>query len=89
MAKPSYAPSTFSETSTVCSFEKDPEVVHEVVAAAPKERRSMRQRVKRALRDVGHPPTYRYDLEHGIETKRTTVPAGPMGCNVLNTPSRM
>ncbi|GKT89658.1 hypothetical protein Ct61P_07508 [Colletotrichum tofieldiae] len=54
----------------------------------PKERRSMRQRVKRALRDVGHPPTYRYDLEHGIETQRT-VPVGPMGCNVLNMPSRM
>jgi len=88
MAKPSYAPSTFSETSTLCSFEKDPEVVHEVVAAAPKERRSMRQRVKKALRDVGHPPTYRYDLGHGIETPRT-VPAGPMGGNVLNTPSRM
>ncbi|KAK2004062.1 hypothetical protein LX36DRAFT_650288 [Colletotrichum falcatum] len=80
--------STFSETSTVCSFVKDPEVVNEVVAAAPKERRSMRQRVKRALRDVGRPPTYRYDLEHGIETQRT-VPVGPMGYNVLNMPSHM
>ncbi|KAK2042982.1 hypothetical protein LZ31DRAFT_566886 [Colletotrichum somersetense] len=88
MAKNSYAPSTLSETSTVCSFEKNPEVGSEVAAAAPKERRSVRQRVKRALRNVGHPPTYRYDLEHGIETQRT-VPVGPMGFNVLNMPSRM
>ncbi|KAK2006544.1 hypothetical protein LZ32DRAFT_543847 [Colletotrichum eremochloae] len=88
MTRNSYAPSTFSETSTVCSFEKDSEVVSEAIATVPKERRSMRQRIKRALRDVGHPPTYRYDLEHGIETQRT-VPVGPMGCNVLNMPSRM
>ncbi|GKT40157.1 uncharacterized protein ColSpa_00338 [Colletotrichum spaethianum] len=88
MDRTSYAPSTFSETSTVCSFEKEPEVVSESAAAAPKERRSVRQRVKKALRDVGHPPTYRYDLEHGIQTQRT-VPVGPMGCNVLNMPSRM
>ncbi|KAJ0165269.1 Zinc-binding alcohol dehydrogenase domain-containing protein cipB [Colletotrichum tanaceti] len=86
MVRTSYAPSTFYETSTVCSFEKEPEVTSVSAAAAPKERRSMRQRVKRALRDVGHPPTYRYDLEHGVETRRT-VPVGPMGYNVLNQPN--
>ncbi|KAK1638394.1 hypothetical protein BDP81DRAFT_392989 [Colletotrichum phormii] len=85
MAKATYAPSTFSETSTICSFEKDPA---ETAAPAVKERRSLRSRVKRALREVGNPPTYRYDLEHGIETKRT-VPVGPMGFNVLNQPSRI
>ncbi|GJC99595.1 hypothetical protein CH63R_11662 [Colletotrichum higginsianum IMI 349063] len=88
MVRTSYAPSAFSETSTVCSFEKEHEVTSVSAAAAPKERRSMRQRVKRALRDVGHPPTYRYDLEHGVETRRT-VPVGPMGYNVLNQPSRI
>ncbi|KAL0936436.1 uncharacterized protein CTRU02_208651 [Colletotrichum truncatum] len=74
---------SFSETSTIYSFEKEtsPEVVHT-------KKPSMRQRVKRALRDVGHPPTYRYDLEHGIDTQRV-VPVGPMGSNVLNQPSRM
>ncbi|TQN70080.1 hypothetical protein CSHISOI_05389 [Colletotrichum shisoi] len=70
MVRTSYTPSAFSETSTVCSIEKE----HE--------------RVKRAFRDVGHPPTYRYDLEHGVETRRT-VPVGPMGHNVLNQPSRI
>lgn len=93
MAKATYAPSTFSETSTICSFEKEsfekgPAVTAAAAAPAVKERRSLRSRVKKALREVGNPPTYRYDLEHGIETKRT-VPVGPMGYNVLNQPSRM
>ncbi|KXH26701.1 hypothetical protein CSAL01_13743 [Colletotrichum salicis] len=90
MAKATYAPSTFSETSTICSFAKESFEKEPAVKAAPtvKERRSLRSRVKRALREVGNPPTYRYDLEHGIETKRT-VPVGPMGFNVLNQPSRM
>ncbi|OHE93605.1 hypothetical protein CORC01_11104 [Colletotrichum orchidophilum] len=94
MGKTSYAPSTFSETSTVYSFEKESfekesaPVSVSVVTAPVKERRSLRSRVKRALREVGNPPTYRYDLEHGIETRRT-VPVGPMGFNVLNQPSRM
>ncbi|WYZ42817.1 hypothetical protein EsH8_VI_000516 [Colletotrichum jinshuiense] len=85
MDRNSYASSTFSETSTVCSYEKEasPEAVSPMTG-----RRSVRQRVKRALRDIGHPPTYRYDLEHGIET-RGSVPVGPMGSNVLNQPSRM
>ncbi|KAH0424448.1 hypothetical protein CKAH01_18612 [Colletotrichum kahawae] len=74
---------SFSETSTICSFEKEtsPEAVAPV-------KLSKRQRVKQALRDIGHPPTYRYDLEHGIDTMKT-VPVGPMGSNVLNQPSRM
>ncbi|KAF9876502.1 hypothetical protein CkaCkLH20_05910 [Colletotrichum karsti] len=75
---------SFSETSTICSFEK--ETTPEAAPAPTK--RSMRQRVKRALRDIGHPPTYRYDLEHGIDTSKT-VPVGPTGSNVLNQPSRM
>ncbi|KAF4414205.1 hypothetical protein CFRS1_v008444 [Colletotrichum fructicola] len=74
---------SFSETSTICSFEKEtsPEAVAPV-------KLSKRQRVKRALRDIGHPPTYRYDLEHGIDTMKT-VPVGPQGSNVLNQPSRI
>ncbi|KAL2883309.1 hypothetical protein SGCOL_001505, partial [Colletotrichum sp. CLE4] len=89
MAKATYAPSTFSETSTICSLEKESFEKDPALTAAPavKERRSLRSRVKRALREVGNPPTYRYDLEHGIETKKT-VPVGPMGFNVLNQPSR-
>ncbi|KAF6845336.1 hypothetical protein CMUS01_00281 [Colletotrichum musicola] len=77
---------SFSETSTICSFEK--ETSPETVAAPAKTKRSMRQRVKRALKDIGNPPTYRYDLKHGIETPKA-VEVGPMGHNVLNVPSRM
>ncbi|OLN81101.1 hypothetical protein CCHL11_09682 [Colletotrichum chlorophyti] len=81
----SHAPSTYSETSTIYSFDKDTTPETEMKT---KGRRSMRQRVKKALRNIGHPPTYAYDLEHGVDTQRT-VPVGPMGSNVLNQPSRM
>ncbi|TDZ21928.1 hypothetical protein Cob_v004993 [Colletotrichum orbiculare MAFF 240422] len=87
MGRNSDAASTFSETSTVCSFDKETSPEPQV-GQHNKTKRSMRQRVKRALRDVGNPPTYRYDLEHGIDTQRT-VPVGPTGFNVLNQPSRM
>ncbi|KAK1973755.1 hypothetical protein LZ30DRAFT_547085, partial [Colletotrichum cereale] len=48
-------------------------------------RRSLRQRIKKSLRNIGHPPTYIYDLEHGTDT-RNAPPIGPMGSNVLNQP---
>ncbi|KAK2043108.1 hypothetical protein LZ31DRAFT_595880 [Colletotrichum somersetense] len=50
-------------------------------------RRSLRQRVKKALRNIGHPPTYAYDLEHGTDTRNASL-IGPMGTNALNQPLR-
>ncbi|KAK1991253.1 hypothetical protein LX36DRAFT_556596, partial [Colletotrichum falcatum] len=48
-------------------------------------RRSLRQRIKKTLRNIGHPPTYAYDLEHGTGTRNPAL-VGPMGSNVLNQP---
>ncbi|KAK1960052.1 hypothetical protein LY78DRAFT_547427, partial [Colletotrichum sublineola] len=54
---------------------------------APKSKRhSFRKRLKKVLHNIGHPPTYHYDLKNGIETQKT-APIGIMGSNILNQPS--
>ncbi|KAK1579583.1 uncharacterized protein LY79DRAFT_563738 [Colletotrichum navitas] len=51
-------------------------------------RRSLRQRIKKSLRNIGHPPTYTYDLEHGTDTRNPAL-IGPMGSNALNQSLRL
>ncbi|OHW89689.1 hypothetical protein CSPAE12_11701 [Colletotrichum incanum] len=85
MSQNSYNRSSLTETSTVCSIRK--EASPELAPSKPKHR-SLRQRIKNSLRNIGHPPTYRYDLEHGIQTPKTVL-VGPMGSNVLNQPLRI
>jgi hypothetical protein len=54
---------------TAYSYEKAP-------ASQPshsKSKGSWRQRVKKSLKEVGYPPTYHYDLEHGIKRPEYAV----------------
>ncbi len=58
MASPNYNPSIMSR-STTWSFFKPQQT-----QPLKKEKASLRQRIKQALKDVGHPPTYRFDLDN-------------------------
>ncbi|KAK7970683.1 hypothetical protein PG996_000885 [Apiospora saccharicola] len=56
------AASTFSDSSTVCSRQDQS-------APSPKANKSLTQRLKNVLSDVGRPPTATYDSEHGVKPK--------------------
>ncbi|KAH8885137.1 hypothetical protein GQ53DRAFT_829178 [Thozetella sp. PMI_491] len=49
-----------------------------------KSKRSLRQRLKKTLKEVGYPPTYFYDQEHGTQPKDGYYPVMP-----LMPPSRL
>lgn len=57
----SYADSTYSE-STTQSFTKPTESQPE---SESKPKRSLRQRLKKSLKEVGYPPTYHHDVLNG------------------------
>ncbi|KAK7908020.1 hypothetical protein PG985_015323 [Apiospora marii] len=56
------ATSIFSDSSTVCSRQDQ-------TATSTKANRSLAQRLRNVLSDVGKPPTAAYDSEHGIKPK--------------------
>jgi hypothetical protein len=56
-----YAASSYSE-STTYSYSKSP------AQTASKWSSSLKQTVKVAVKDLGRPPTYRYDMEHGARS---------------------
>lgn len=64
-----YAPSSFSEATTNSDMSKPD------AAGSKSSRRSMKQRMKQVIKDMGNPPTYRYDQEHGKAGGQ--VPSGP------------
>ncbi len=73
--------STFSESrqsqSSTSSYN------HEQDQLKPQIKLSLAKRIKRALRDVGNPPTYRYDMEHPEEKRPDYV---LINMNILNDP---
>ena len=71
-----YTPSINSE-STTYSYTKTED-------DSQKQRRSMRQRVKAVLSDVGNPPTMRHDAENGRKSNEYNG-----FTNVLNRPQRL
>ncbi|KAI1397533.1 hypothetical protein F4819DRAFT_471755 [Hypoxylon fuscum] len=73
--KPSSA-STYSE-STTYSYDKDKS------HSETNTKRSMKQRIKDTFKDMGSPPTSKYDRDHGQETKNRKSDHGPMGSSPL------
>ncbi|KAI1776622.1 hypothetical protein F4818DRAFT_354800 [Hypoxylon cercidicola] len=74
--KPSSA-STYSEATTY-SYDK------EQSQTETKQKRSMRQRLKDAFKDLGSPPTSKYDREHGQETRDPKPEHAPMSSSPLS-----
>ncbi len=76
------ASSTLSHSTTM-SHAKD----HDAAAMKP----SFRQRVKNVLRDLGNPPTYRYDLAHPEQAKKSDYAYGlnSTGPFPYRSPSRL
>ncbi|KAI0013004.1 hypothetical protein F4779DRAFT_614165 [Xylariaceae sp. FL0662B] len=72
--------STYSE-STTYSYDKEKQ-------GQSQPKRSMRQRMKDVVKDMGKPPTARYDSEHGIKTKDVGGSHGPMNSSPLNQQGR-
>ncbi|OTA59304.1 hypothetical protein K449DRAFT_397592 [Hypoxylon sp. EC38] len=68
--KPSSA-STYSE-STTYSYDKDKN------QSSPKQKRSMRQRIKEVFKDIGSPPTTHQDRVDGQKTQDQAIDHGPM-----------
>ncbi|KAI1650447.1 uncharacterized protein F4817DRAFT_327761 [Daldinia loculata] len=68
--KPSSA-STYSESTT---YSYDKEKSH----GDTKQKRSMRQRIKETLKDMGNSPTAKYDRKHGQKTEDLTTDYGLM-----------
>ncbi|KAK2036470.1 hypothetical protein LZ31DRAFT_483691 [Colletotrichum somersetense] len=80
-----YNESDFTESPSVRPLEKE---VYPGPVAPKSKRHSFRKRLKKVLHNIGHPPTYQYDLKNGIETQKT-APVGIMGSNILAQPSRL
>lgn len=57
----SYAPSTYSE-STTHSYTKPSDSQSK---SEPKPKRSLRQRLKKSVKEIGYPPTYHSDVMNG------------------------
>ncbi|KAI6084397.1 hypothetical protein F4821DRAFT_242756 [Hypoxylon rubiginosum] len=74
--KPSSA-STYSE-STTYSYDKDKSQTE----TTPK--RSMRQRLKGVFKDMGNPPTSKYDREHDQETTDRKTDHAPMSSSPIS-----
>ncbi|KAF3061916.1 hypothetical protein GL218_03727 [Daldinia childiae] len=68
--KPSSA-STYSESTT---YSYDKEKSH----SDTKQKRSMRQRIKETLKDIGNPPTAKSDRKNGQKTEDLTTDYGLM-----------
>jgi hypothetical protein len=66
-----YAASTYSD-STTYSYSK------ERATTASKPSSGFKQSVKAVFKDLGRPPTYRYDLDHGA---RSSDLGGPFNSN--------
>jgi hypothetical protein len=64
---------SMSSGSTGYSYTKEP-----TEEASPKPASSLRQKVKAAFQDMGHPPTYRYDMQN---SPRPAELGGPFGSN--------
>lgn len=73
MTRSSYAPSTYSESTTysVDAVKMD----YSTSPSSPKQ--SLRTRVKSFLSSIGEDPTAAYDREHGLQTKRLYYPVPP------------
>ncbi|KAI0152130.1 hypothetical protein F4776DRAFT_600202 [Hypoxylon sp. NC0597] len=63
--------STYSE-STTYSYDKDKNQSNH------KQKRSMRQRIKEAFKDMGSPPTSHHDRVNGQKTQEQAAEHGPM-----------
>ncbi|KAK2005351.1 hypothetical protein LZ32DRAFT_546236 [Colletotrichum eremochloae] len=85
MTRVLYNASDLTESLSVRSLEKE---VSPGPVAPKLKRHSFRKRLKKVLRNIGHPPTYHYDLKNGIETQKA-APMGIMGSNILNQPSHL
>ncbi|KAK1987328.1 hypothetical protein LZ30DRAFT_703039 [Colletotrichum cereale] len=81
----SYNLSNVSESSTDSLFGKE---ASSRLSKPLRKSRSLRKRLKSLFRNIGHPPTYRYDLEHGTKPL-AAVQAGITGPSILNKPSYM
>ncbi|KAJ6788348.1 hypothetical protein PWT90_11250 [Aphanocladium album] len=86
--------STSSDAASVVSYEttnslvKDDVAVAVLDAVAQKKRRSLREKARRVLSDMGAPPTARQDAKDGKRTLNYADPGGPMG-DVLSKPVRL
>ncbi|KAI1073666.1 hypothetical protein F5B20DRAFT_587075 [Whalleya microplaca] len=76
--KPEVMPSSAStySGSTAYSYNKE--------EGQSKPKRSMRQKIKEVWKDMGNPPTARYDSEHGTSSKDAKGTSGPMNSSPLN-----
>lgn len=81
--------STSSDAASVVSYEtttsllKDDPAVAVLDAAADKKRRSLRQKARRVLADMGAPPTARQDAKDGKRTLNYADPGGLLGDAML------
>ncbi|KAI1386755.1 uncharacterized protein F4822DRAFT_325645 [Hypoxylon trugodes] len=69
--------STYSE-STTYSYDK------EKSQGDTKQKRSMKQRIKETFKEMGSPPTSKYDRDHGLATKDHATEHGPMSSSPLS-----